>query len=42
MQAYDELLEMDALISDVPYDGDSVDSWTFIWGNAVYSSRKYY
>lgn len=42
MQAYDELLEMDALISEVPYDGKSADTWTFIWGNAVYSSRKYY
>jgi hypothetical protein len=26
MQAYDELLEMDALISEVPYDGKSADT----------------
>ena len=33
---------MQDLISTIDYLPDSEDSWTFIWGNANYSSKKVY
>jgi hypothetical protein len=42
MQAYDELLELEYFISQVPFDPNAKDVWNFIWGNGSYSSSKYY
>jgi hypothetical protein len=42
MQAYDELLELEDFIGQVPFDPSAKDVWTFIWGNGSYSSSKYY
>ena len=40
--AFEELMNMQDLISTIDYLPDSEDSWTFIWGNANYSSKKVY
>ena len=40
--AYDELLDMQQLLSSVVYEPDLNDRWSFIWGNDIYSSRKVY
>ena len=40
--AYEELLNMHDLISNIVYVPNSDDRWTFIWGNDKYSSRKLY
>jgi hypothetical protein len=42
MQAYDELLELEDFICQVPIDPSAKDVWTFIWGNGSYSFSKYY
>ena len=39
--AHDQLLDF-PFIQSVSYDPERKDVWTFIWGNATYSSRKYY
>ena len=41
-EAYDQLLELQNLLSIVTYDPDSNDSWSFIGGNANYSAKKLY
>jgi len=40
--AHDQLLDLHPFIQSVSYDPERKDVWTFIWGNATYSSRKYY
>jgi len=40
--AHDQLLDLHPFIQYVSYDPERKDVWTFIWGNATYSSRKYY
>ena len=40
--AYDELLDMQDLITFIGYEPDLSDRWSFIWGNDKYSSRKIY
>jgi len=41
-QAYDELHELQNLLSTVTFDPNSKDSWSFIWGNDKYSAKKLY
>ena len=40
--AYDELLDLSHSLQFIYFDLDSKDVWTFIWGNQVYSSQRYY
>ena len=40
-QAYEELQHLQSQLEAIPYDENSSDSWTPIWG-ASYSSRKFY
>jgi hypothetical protein len=40
-QALDELENPQAQLQDFPYDQDSEDQWTPIWGNR-YTSRRFY
>jgi len=40
--AFEELMNMQDLISTIDYLPNSDDNWTFIWGNANYSSKKIY
>ena len=41
-QAFDELLDLQDLISAIPYDTTENDHWSFVWGNDKYSSQKFY
>ena len=41
-QAFQELGELQGLLLSTDYDLDSNDSWTFMWGNQLYSSSRYY
>ena len=40
--AYYELLDLSHSLQSISFDLDSKDVWTFIWGNQVYSSQRYY
>jgi hypothetical protein len=40
-QALDELENLQAQLQDFPYDQESDDQWTPIWGNR-YTSRRFY
>jgi len=40
--AFEELLDLQAQLQLYDFQTDSVDSWSLIWGNQVYSTRRYY
>ena len=40
--AWEEMLNLQQLLIIMPYREDSLDEWTFIWGNQTYTSRRYY
>ena len=40
--AYEELINMQDLISRITFVPNENDRWTFIWGNDRYSSKKLY
>jgi hypothetical protein len=40
--AFDELLELQTQLQSYTFQTDSADSWSLLWGNQVYSSRRYY
>ena len=42
VQAYEEREQMLPLLDGVDIDSDTNDSHLFAWGNAVYTSAKYY
>jgi len=41
-QAYDELIDLQDLLSDITYEPEENDRWSFIWDNDKYSSKKLY
>ena len=41
-QAYNELMEVQAMVQDVVTDPDQTDSRTFPWGSSKYTSAKFY
>jgi hypothetical protein len=41
-EAMDELIALQDLLNAIPYKPEANDSWCFIWGSSIYSSRKYY
>jgi hypothetical protein len=41
-EAMDELIALQDLLNVIPYNPEATDSWSFIWGSSIYSSRKYY
>ena len=41
-RALEELLNLQTDIQSIPWEPENKDSWVFIWGNQVYSSRRYY
>ena len=40
--AFEELLDLHDYVQNVDFDLNSKDRWFFLWGNQVYSSRRYY
>ena len=41
-QAWSELLALQNDIQQINFDENSVDTWTFIWGNSQYTSSRFY
>ena len=42
LEAHEELLDLQTFVQEIDYTPDAKDSWTFLWGNQSYSSRRYY
>ena len=42
LPAMNELMNLQQMLVTIPYTEESTDTWTLIWGNQVYTSRKYY
>src|SRR6185503_21023345 len=36
LPAWEEMLNLQQFLSDIPYIADSPDEWTLIWGNQMY------
>ena len=41
-QTYEELIDLQDLLTSITYDPGTNDQWSFIWGNNKYSSKKFY
>lgn len=41
-QAHEELIKLQELIQDIQIQEHSKDTWQYIWGSSVYSSKKCY
>jgi len=41
-QAFQELGDLQQTLATLEYQPTEIDSWTFLWGNDRYSSRKFY
>ena len=42
LEDHAELLDLQSFVQEIDYAPDTKDSWTFLWGNHSYSSRRYY
>ena len=42
LEDHAELLDLQSFVQEIDYAPDTKDSWTFLWGNQSYSSRRYY
>ena len=38
LPAMDEVMSLQQMLVNIPYNADSKDTWTLIWGNQVYTS----
>ena len=41
-EAFSELQQLQHYLEGIPYNIDSKDQWTFIWGNSSYTSSRFY
>lgn len=41
-QAFEEYQLLQDRLQSIQYDEASIDQWFFLWGNGVYSSKKFY
>jgi hypothetical protein len=42
IEAFDELHQLQTMLTDIQYHPNDYDSWVLVWGNQNYSSRRYY
>ena len=42
LPAFNEMINLQQILVTIPYNVNDADTWIFIWGNQVYTSRRYY
>jgi len=42
LPASNELFDLQQLLVTIPYNGNESDTWIYIWGNHLFTSRRYY